>query len=302
MLHGRRCCWARVRSNSGPQGPSIKDMSQENWLDAIDKFKDILEEISDPYTVLEAIASCYDGLDNYLMAAEYYEKALAVCPESRRLPLHYHLGSLEAAHSEQTKPSRLSNNAWNFRATQRPKNTSSKRLIFSSRSRKGNRGPTLLSSSSDAEGFCRHGSRQLRVCRRPARTLAGIDPENAVIFYNLGVVYTFLKREDDALTEFQRSVDLYPGYYQAWYNMGQICLIKKNDISRAFHCFDRATTIRPDYIGAHHQKGTVCETPRRQESGAAMLGKDPATGSGKQAGQGQHPTPRRRQTGDSYPQ
>jgi len=89
--------------------------------------------------------------------------------------------------------------------------------------------------------------------------LVGIDPENPAIFYNLGVVYTFLKREDDALAEFQRSIDLYPDYYQAWYNIGQICLIKKNDISRAFHCFDRAAAIRPDYIGAHHQKGVACE-------------------------------------------
>ena len=41
--------------------------------------------------------------------------------------------------------------------------------------------------------------------------------------------------------------------------MGQICMLIRKDFSRALHCFDRATTIRPDYIGAHHQRGVAYE-------------------------------------------
>jgi len=89
--------------------------------------------------------------------------------------------------------------------------------------------------------------------------LVSADPENAAIFYNLGVVYTYLKREDEALAHFEKSVDLNPDYAQAWYNMGQICLIRKRDFSRALHCFDRAAAIRPNYIGAQHQRGVVYE-------------------------------------------
>ncbi len=70
----------------------FKEMSQENWLEAIDSFKDILDESQDPHVLLEAIAACYDGLEDYLMAAEHYEKALAVAPESRRTALLYRLG------------------------------------------------------------------------------------------------------------------------------------------------------------------------------------------------------------------
>jgi tetratricopeptide (TPR) repeat protein len=89
--------------------------------------------------------------------------------------------------------------------------------------------------------------------------ISRIDPENPAIFYNLGIAYTFLQREQDALAHFQRCVDLNPLYVQAWYNMGQICLVKNRDYAMARHCFERATAIRPDYIGAHHQRGIACE-------------------------------------------
>jgi tetratricopeptide (TPR) repeat protein len=86
-----------------------------------------------------------------------------------------------------------------------------------------------------------------------------MDPENSAIFYNLGVVYTFLRKEDEAIENFQKCIDLDPEYVQAYYNMGQISLIKKRDFSKALHFFDRAVAVRPDYVGAHHQRGIAYE-------------------------------------------
>ena len=54
-------------------------------------------------------------------------------------------------------------------------------------------------------------------------------------------------------------MDLNPNYAQAWYNLGQISLIKKRDASYALHCFERAILARPDYTSAHHQLGIVFE-------------------------------------------
>jgi tetratricopeptide (TPR) repeat protein len=239
---------------------AFKDMSNENWIEAIDKFKTILDEISDPYAVLEAMASCYDGLENYLMAAECYEKALAVCPESRRLPLHYHLGVSRGCARRIDKAVDAFQQCMELQSDPASEAHILQALDLLRQIQEGRLSPDaffiqvqMQRAFSDMEGD-NYESAAARLER-----LAAIDPENPAIFYNLGVVYTFLKKEDEALAEFQRSVDLYPDYYQAWYNMGQICLIKKNDISRAVHCFDRATTIRPDYIGAHHQKGTAFE-------------------------------------------
>jgi tetratricopeptide (TPR) repeat protein len=86
-----------------------------------------------------------------------------------------------------------------------------------------------------------------------------VDPTNPVILYNLGVVYTFLKREDEALDHFEKTVAYDPTHAQAWYNMGQLCLIRKNDFSRAIHCFERATTARPGYVSAQYQEGVAWE-------------------------------------------
>jgi tetratricopeptide (TPR) repeat protein len=265
-LKYKKCCMTDdAAAQESDQAQSLrayafKDMSQENWLDAIDKFKALLEEISDPHTVLEAIASCYDGLENYLMAAEYYEKALAVCPEPRRLPLHYHLGVSRGCAERIEKAVDAFQQCLELQSDPASEKHILQALDLLRQIQEGKRAPnTFFVQIQMQRAFTDMEADNYESAAARLERLAGIDSENAAVFYNLGVVYTFLKREDDALTEFQRSVDLYPDYYQAWYNMGQICLIKTNDISRAFHCFDRATAIRPDYIGAHHQKGTACE-------------------------------------------
>jgi tetratricopeptide (TPR) repeat protein len=86
-----------------------------------------------------------------------------------------------------------------------------------------------------------------------------LDPENPAIFYNLGVVYSFLRKEDQAIANFERAIQLQPHYWAAWYNIGQLCLLEKEDFSRALHCFDRALAIVPDYVSAYHQKGVAYE-------------------------------------------
>ena len=41
--------------------------------------------------------------------------------------------------------------------------------------------------------------------------------------------------------------------------MGQVNLIKKNDYSRALHCFQRAIAVRPGYVSAQYQLGVAWE-------------------------------------------
>jgi tetratricopeptide (TPR) repeat protein len=89
--------------------------------------------------------------------------------------------------------------------------------------------------------------------------IVDLDPENPAIFYNLGVVYTFLKREEEAAGQYETALKLRPDYSEAWYNLGQICLIKNKDFSKALNCFHRALAVRPDYVSAHYQQGVVWE-------------------------------------------
>jgi tetratricopeptide (TPR) repeat protein len=265
-LKYKKCCMIKTKSidesdqAQGLRVQAIKEMSNENWLQAIDKFTIILKDVPDPHNVLEAMASCYDGLENYLMAAEYYEKALAVCPESRRAPLLYRLGVSRGCARRIDKAADAFQQCLGLQSDSTSRDHVIQALKLLEEIREGKRDPAIFFVQVQMQrAFSDMEADHYESAAARLERLAAIEPENAAIFYNLGVVYTFLKREDEALVLFQKSVDLYPNYYQAWYNMGQICLIKKDDFSRAFHCFDRATAIRPDYIGAHHQKGTVCE-------------------------------------------
>ena len=52
-------------------------MSEQKWDEATNRFKNCLEEAPDSTEILQAVAGCYDGAEDYLMASEYYEKALS---------------------------------------------------------------------------------------------------------------------------------------------------------------------------------------------------------------------------------
>ncbi|MEJ2717390.1 MAG: SEC-C metal-binding domain-containing protein, partial [Deltaproteobacteria bacterium] len=95
----KKCC---LPHDTGP-GPALdevgktrakafKDMSEEKWEEAVAQFKSIEHKVEDPPTVLRAIASCYDAMDDYLRAGEYYEKALAAAPGEQRFDITYQLG------------------------------------------------------------------------------------------------------------------------------------------------------------------------------------------------------------------
>jgi tetratricopeptide (TPR) repeat protein len=263
----KKCCMSgsAIASKALNQDDEIralayKNMSDEKWSEAIALFKSILDKVTDQWLILEAIAACYDGLDNYLAAAEFYEKALAVCPDNRRLGLLYRLGVSRGC------AQRFEKAADAFRQylqlePDRAKQSDAEALLRGVESLAQGRGKPSeffvtvqlqrAFSELDAESYEAAAIRLERII--------SADPENAAIFYNLGVVYTYLKREDAALASFEKSVELDPNIAQSWYNMGQIYLIQKRDFSRALHCFDRAAAIRPNYIGAQHQRGVAYE-------------------------------------------
>jgi len=239
---------------------AFKSMSGENWEEAVVLFKQILDEVPDPHTILEAVGACYDGMENYLMAAEYYEKALAVCPPARRFDINYRLGvsrgcsgrikkaimafeACLAMAEDDTRRKPVAAILDMLKEVDQGKQTAE---VFRVRVQ-------LQRAFSDME------EERFESAAARLENLVSVDPENPTISYNLGVALTFLKKEVEALEHFQRCVELDPGYAQAWYNMGQISMIMNKDFSKALHCFEMAAAARPDYVGAHHQRGIAFE-------------------------------------------
>ncbi|MFH1113993.1 MAG: tetratricopeptide repeat protein [Pseudomonadota bacterium] len=286
-LKYKKCCLKRDTADdmgtddiSRIRAVAFKEMSEENWFSAIERFKGILSQSADPHTILEAIASCNDGLEDYLAAAEYYEKALAVCPESRRFDTYYRLGISRACAERMEKAAESFRTCLELAPDQQRKEQVEKIV---------QQVDDIISGNREAKVFRIHVQLQRafsdmeaeRYEKAAARLeqLVALDPENSAIFYNLGVVYTFLGRADEAVAHFEKTVEMRPDYVQAYYNLGQIHLIKKRDFSKALNYFDRAAAIRPDYIGAHHQRGVAYEMvgdkPRAIECWERTLELDP---------------------------
>lgn len=260
----KKCCMKKNPSDddrlAASRAKAFKLMADEQWNEAVEEFKDLLEDVEDSHVILEAVGACYDGLEDYLRAAEYYEKALAICPDSRRFDLYYRLGVSRACGGRIEKALDAFSNCLNVQNNPHKQEQIRGILHNLTEIQEGRESPQLffvrvqlqrVFSDMESERYDRAADRLER--------LAQIEPENPAIFYNLGVVYTFLKQEDDALVQFSRTVELDPRVVEAWYNMGQICLIKKRDFSRALSCFDRALAMRADYVGAHHQRGVAYE-------------------------------------------
>lgn len=239
---------------------AYKAMSLEKWNEAIDGFKQCLDAVSEPSVILEAIASCYDGLEDYLLAAEYYEKALAECPPARTFALTYRLGVARGCAERFEKAEEAFQQCLQMPAAQDVREQIAMILQGLRDIRDGRSDPSAFRVQVQLQrAFTDMEAERFEAALQRLEAIARIDPENPIIAYNLGIVFTFLKREDEAFAQFQRCVDMNPHYVQAWYNMGQICLVKHRDYAKARHCFERATALRPDYIGAHHQRGVACE-------------------------------------------
>ena len=235
-------------------------MSEKSWGEAIRLFKELLEHEPESHVVLEAIAACHDGMEDYLRAAEYYEKALANCPNERRFDVSYRLGVTRGCAERIEKAEAAFRNCLEWDPENAQQQQVGGILELLGQIREGTRNRNFFRVQVQLQrAFSDMEEDQYAAAAERLERLVDVDPENAAIFYNLGVVYTFLKRNEEALESFRRCVDLHPDYFQAWYNMGQIAMIVKKDFSQALHYFERAAAIRPDYVSAHHQRGIACE-------------------------------------------
>ncbi|MCA1961629.1 MAG: tetratricopeptide repeat protein [Desulfomonile sp.] len=243
---------------------ALKSMGDQNWQEAISLFRSIEHRIADRLALFQQLGACFDAAEDFLRAAEYYEKALAVDSSNRsnRFQLNYRLGVARACGNRFEEAQEAFRTCLSFlEPGEASVSENLKNLIDTLEAMKLGEAPPhlmlvnvlLQRAMSDMED-----ERYEQAAERLER-LTALDGENATIFYNLGVVYTFLKKEPEAMLQYERALQLNPYYVQAWYNMGQICLIKNKDYSRALSCFDRALALRPDYVGAHHQRGVAWE-------------------------------------------
>lgn len=238
---------------------AFKKMSDRQWDEAIQDFKSILDKTHQPSNIHEAIAACYDGQEDYLMAAEFFEKALVSCPPLRRADNLYRLGVARGCAGRYEKAKSAFQECLTL--TKEPNQERHLRDVIDhlEASEKITDSNFFLIQVQLQRAFTDLEAEDYGSACRRLEGLLRLAPDNASVLYNLGVCYSFLKRDDEALAVFEKVVEINPGVVAAFYNMGQIWLLSKRDFSKALHCFNSAIQHRPDYIGAHHQRGVAYE-------------------------------------------
>ncbi len=82
------------------------------------------------------------------------------------------------------------------------------------------------------------------------------DKTDPFIIYNVGVAYLNLKKVDDAITYFEKSIELNPNLSYAHLNLG-VCYFKQGAFSEAAKHIDIALLLEPGLTGALSQKGEI---------------------------------------------
>lgn len=265
----KNCCLPKNSDHTDTSQPSplsektavaYKAMSEKRWDQAICEFKEYLNENPSSFEILQAIAGCYDGAEDYLMAAEFHEKSLALSDGPMRPVILYRLGVSQACAGRIEKAYQTFESAMELFRTPQEKEAIGKILSELSQIMNGAKTPqSFLIQAQLQRAFSDFEDEDYEQAATRLEQISKFDPQNPAIFYNLGVAYTFLKRQQAALDCFEKTVKLDPEYVTAYYNMGQIYLLVERDYSRALNCFDRAITFRDNYIGAYHQKGVAYE-------------------------------------------
>lgn len=239
---------------------AYKKLSDRNWEEALSLFEQVLPSSTAPHIIYEAIAACFDGMDDCQRAMAAYERALETCPEARRGTILFRYAATKARCKQWEEA--LDAFGQYRSVVQRDEEIKGTDILIDMirRIQDGELNENFFEANFQlSRAFTAMDEERFDDAVKRFERARELEPDDPAIYFNLGVAYTFVKEEDKAIETFQTCVNLNPLAAEAYYNMGQIYLLRKEDFSKALSCFSRAASVRPDYVGAHHQKGTVYE-------------------------------------------
>ena len=90
-----------------------------------------------------------------------------------------------------------------------------------------------------------------------------INPGNATLFFNRGIILKELKQRKDAVASYDQAIAIKPDYADAFYNRG-ILLQELNQLDAALASYDQAIVINPHYADAYYNRGNVLNMLNQQ--------------------------------------
>lgn len=114
-------------------------------------------------------------------------------------------------------------------------------------------------------------------------------PDDPMIWNNRGVSLSSLGRYDEAAGSYRKAIDIRPGYWMAWYNLGK-ALHRKADrtpdgaegYEAALKAYERALELKPAHTSALNNKAVALRKLGRHEEALEvydeLIGNDPTYG------------------------
>jgi len=86
-----------------------------------------------------------------------------------------------------------------------------------------------------------------------------IKPDLAEGWYNMGMVYKAKEDAGNAIAAFEKAISLKPDYVRAYCKIGNCRKILLNDLEGALKFFDKAIEINPNFLAAYLFKADACQ-------------------------------------------
>jgi tetratricopeptide (TPR) repeat protein len=235
-------------------------MDGEKWQEAINICQKILPKTKDSAKVLGLIASCYEGMDDYIHSIEFFQKALCYCKEEEKFDILYYLGvsyglSQNPKKSIECFSQCLFLNEKKAEEINIPKIIEEFKLVL-----KGVRSQSaFLVFYKLKRIFSNLEAKQYAKAIVKLEKLSKIDKQNEIIFFNLGVSHYLSGNIKEAILNYEKAISFYKEYYQAYFNLGQIYMENLKDNEKAIEYFKKAISIKHDYIHGYNQIGLAYE-------------------------------------------
>jgi tetratricopeptide (TPR) repeat protein len=98
------------------------------------------------------------------------------------------------------------------------------------------------------------------------------DEQKAKLFFGLGNLQGVRKDYEEAISSYDKAVEIKPDYYEAWYNRG-ISLGNLGRYEEAISSYDKAVEFKPDYHNAWYNQGISLDNLGRYEEAISSYDK-----------------------------
>lgn len=226
--------------NSGMEmNPAEKGQGEVNWQDRTADFFNTFKQISAASGgIIESSANIYSSLKKAVEASENYY-LLYYAPKNYKADGKFKKIKVEV----KGKKYRVMHRAGYF-----AEEVGSELMAEAESSEK-----TFYSI---ANGLVKYRAGDLEGAIEIYTGVINADPQNALAYYNRGIIYEELGDTSLAFEDYTKAIEIRPEYAEAYNNRGCL-LVEDREYEQSIEDFTRAIKVNPDYASAYFNRGNA---------------------------------------------